>query len=69
MVADVRQTVRVVGVLDLDPDLLVEQKQVHVVQERGWTLLAERVVSATSHNNRGVDGQVGHRVTEARAWG
>lgn len=68
VVADVCKAVRVVGVLDFDPDLLVKQEQVHVVQKRARVLLAERIVAATSHNNGAVHGQVGHSVAEARAW-
>lgn len=67
VVADEVHLVAVVRVLDADPDLLVQQEQVNVIEQRGNVLLAEAVVTAACHDNRGVDGEVAHRVAKAGA--
>lgn len=55
-------------VLHVEPELLVKQEQVDVVEERSSILLAHLVVSSTDNDQAAVCGQVFHRVTEASNW-
>lgn len=67
MIADVVQLVRVEGEFDTDPDFLVQQEQVDIVQQWGHILLAKGIVTAASNHNCAVDRQVRHGVAKAGA--
>ena len=69
LVTNVVESVAVVAVLDLEPNFLVEQKQMQVVQKRRDVLLAQFVVATTGHEEGVICGQVTHGVAEAGARG
>lgn len=54
-VADVVQALRELGVLNVDPNFLVEQEQVQVAQERSDVVFTEVVIATASHDESVAD--------------
>lgn len=68
MVANHAELRRVGDVLDSEPGLLVEQEQMHVVQEGDVLVRALLVVAPTDDHQTVVNGQHRHRVAHPSAW-
>lgn len=66
LVADVAKPERVKGVLDSDPDLLVEKEQMQIVEKRSTHLSSQIVVATARDHNCTADWKVIHRVTVPR---
>jgi len=68
VVADIFDSVRVVGILHPDPHLLIKQEQVQVIQQRSDVNFAHAVISSTDEQQRVVYRKVAHSVTVPGAW-
>ena len=63
-VAHVIQPVGVVAVFDSEPALLIQQKQVDIVEKGSAHLLTEFVVATTGHHDSTTNRQMSHHVRE-----
>jgi len=68
VVADIFDSIRADGILHPDPNLLVKQEQVQIVQHRCDGKFAHCVISSTDEQKRIVNWQVAHSVTVPGAW-
>ena len=50
------------NVLDIDPEFLIEQENVHIVKERYILRFAFMIISTTCYYQALVDGQIAHRM-------
>ena len=56
------------GVLDADPNLLVQEENVDVIQKWSCEVLANLINSTTYYHEGLVKGQEGHGVTHSSTW-
>ena len=56
------------NILHLEPRLLIEEEQEHVIEEGNVLYSAELIVAASNHDQGLVAGQVAHLVSNSAAW-